>query len=371
MDVKDLRLSPEEWRSLLIRYGIPASSLTGKGAPCPLCSPSDQRSDRFTFDNKRGRGDWVCRGCGVKGRAAAGDGLQLILKLTGMSFAELMKDLDPSGGEVARARAHAASSNRGPAPAPKKIADRAWIERRLGGMWSKASPMAPASLGMRYLCARVPGLDVAPSTALRLGNEEYFHDGKSLGKYPTILQRFVLPDESLGTLHRTYLDRERPKKAAIVSSDGEILDPKKNDKTLNPLAGGAVRLMDPADGEIAVAEGLENAYAGYMEIGVPAWNCLNRILLQQFVVPDGLGIRTVHIYADFDNIDPKTKQSPGMAAALVLAKRLRQDGFTVFIHRPRVRGTDFADQWVARCQGIQIRTSLADTVRSAARLAHA
>ena len=70
MDGKDLRLSPEEWRSLLVRYGIPASSLTGKGAPCPLCSPSDRRSDRFTFDNKRGRGDWVCRGCGVKGRAA-------------------------------------------------------------------------------------------------------------------------------------------------------------------------------------------------------------------------------------------------------------------------------------------------------------
>jgi putative DNA primase/helicase len=371
MDVKDLRLSPEEWRSLLIRYGIPASSLTGKGAPCPLCSPSDQRSDRFTFDNKRGRGDWVCRGCGVKGRAAAGDGLQLILRFTGMSFGELMKELDPNGGEVAKARADVASSNHGPAPAPKQVVDRERIECRLGVMWSKASPMAPAGLGMRYLCARIPRLDVAPSRALRLGNEEYFHERKSFGRYPTLLQRFVLPDESLGTLHRTYLDREQPKKAMIVSSDGEVLDPKKNDKTLNPLAGGAVRLMDPIDGEIAVAEGLENAYAGYMEIGVPAWNCLNRILLQQFVVPDGLGIRTVHIYADFDNIDPKTRQSPGMAAALVLAKRLRQEGFTVFIHRPRVRGTDFADQWVARCQNIQMGTTIADRVCSAVRAAHA
>jgi putative DNA primase/helicase len=129
--------------------------------------------------------------------------------------------------------------------------------------------------------------------------------------------------------------------------------------------------MDPIDGEIAVAEGLENAYAGYMEIGVPAWNCLNRILLQQFVVPEGLGIRTVHIYADFDNFDPKTKQSPGMAEALVLAKRLLQEGFTAFIHRPRMRGTDFTDQWVARCQGVQMGTSFADRVRSATRPAHA
>jgi hypothetical protein len=35
MDVKDLRLTPEEWRSLLIRYGIPATSLTGKGPGVP------------------------------------------------------------------------------------------------------------------------------------------------------------------------------------------------------------------------------------------------------------------------------------------------------------------------------------------------
>jgi putative DNA primase/helicase len=373
MDVKDLRLSPEEWRSLLVRYGISENSLTGKGAPCPLCGGND----RFTFGAKPGstrkfRGDWVCRGCpGTNGKARAGDALQLIVEFTGMSFRQLMNELDPRRDVVTAVRADAASSNRGPAPGSGKAVDREWIERRLNAMWSKASPMASAGLGMRYLCARVPGLDVAPSKALRLANEEYFHDRKSLGRFPTILQRFVLPDESLGTLHRTYLDREQPRKAMIVSSEGEILDPKKNDKTLNPLSGGAVRLMDPVDGEIAVAEGLENAYAGYMEIGVPAWNCLNRILLQQFVVPEGLGIRTVHLYADFDNIDPKTKQSPGMAAALVLAKRLRQEGFTVFIHRPRVRGTDFTDQWVARCQGVQMGASFADRVRSVARPAHA
>jgi putative DNA primase/helicase len=363
MDVKDLHLSPEEWRSLLIRYGIPESSLTGKGAPCPICNGTD----RFTFDNKKGRGDWVCRGCGVQGRPAAGDALQLIVKFTGMSFGQLMKELDPRGGEVAKVRADGASSNRGPAPEPKNAVDRAWIERRLNTMWSKAIPLATAGLGMRYLRARVPGLDVTPSNALRLGTLEYRHDGKCLGKYPGILQRFVLPDGSLGTLHRTYLDGEQPKKAKIVSTDGEILDSKKNDKTLNPLAGGAVRLMDPVDGEIGVAEGLENAYAGYMQFDVPAWNCLNRIHLAQFVVPEGLGIRVVHIYADFDNIDPKTGQSPGMVSALVLAKRLRQDGFTVFIHRPRVRGTDFVDEWDARCRGARMGASLVDRVGSLGR----
>jgi putative DNA primase/helicase len=365
MKVNDLRLSPDEWLALFRRYGIPESSLTGNGAPCPDLNCGG--TDRFTYDNKRGRGDWVCRGCGTNGKAAAGDGLQLICKVTGMSFRELMNELDPRGGEVSKARADATSSHIGPAPRAKNDVDRAWIERRLNTMWSKASPLAPAGLGMRYLSDRVPGLDVAPSQALRLGILEYRHQGQSLGKYPGILQRFVLPDESLGTLHRTFLDRERPKRAMIASPDGEILSSKMNDKTLNPLAGGAVRLMDPVDGEIAVAEGLENAYAGYMLFGVPAWSCLNRILLAQFVVPEGLGIRVVHIYADFDNVDPKTGQSPGMAAALILAKRLRQEGFTVFIHRPRARGTDFTDEWAARCRGVQMGPSCVDRVGSQVR----
>ena len=84
-----------------------------------------------------------------------------------------------------------------------------------------------------------------------------------------------------------------------------------------------------------------------MQFRVPAWYCLNRILLADFVVPDGFGIRVVHIFADFDAVDPRTKQSPGMAAALKLAKRLRAEGYTVIIHRPKRRETDFADEWFA------------------------
>jgi putative DNA primase/helicase len=85
-----------------------------------------------------------------------------------------------------------------------------------------------------------------------------------------------------------------------------------------------------------------------MESGVPMWYCLNIGLLRQFVVPEGLGIRVVHIFVDFDDVDPKTGKSVGVAGGLELAKRLKSEGFTVFVHRPRVRGTDYADQWCAR-----------------------
>ncbi|MFL9894023.1 MULTISPECIES: DUF7146 domain-containing protein [Paraburkholderia] len=334
--------SPEQWISLLVSYGVPADRLTGDACACPVCGGDD----RFTYDNKRGRGDWVCRKCD-NGRAMAGDGLQLITRLNSIGLYRLMRQLD--GGPAPRALNRALVAK---APSPKRKPDATFIANRLSSMWDSAKPVSSGDLAMRYLGARVPGLRMASSPALRLGMLEYRHEKKRIGSWPGILARFELPDGRLGTLHRTFLERSTPAKARIVSADGEILDNKLNDMTLNPLRGGAVRMMEPVDGEIGVAEGLETACAAYMESGVPMWYCLNIGLLRQFVVPDGLGIRVVHVFVDFDDIDPKTGKSTGVAGGLELAKRLKAEGFTVFVHRPRVRGTDFTDQWCARLANV-------------------
>ena len=339
MNVKDPRLSPGQWLVLLQRYGVAATSLTGRGVPCPMCGGND----RFTYDNKCGRGDWICRQCD-DGEPQAGDGFALICKVTGMKFGELMHQL--SGGSMNDLKSLVSLPD---APKPKRQVDRAYVENRLSKMWEGAHCLSGDDLVTRYLVGRIPGLKVPASSLLRMGMLEYWHEKKLLGSWPGVLARFELPDGRLGTLHRTFLERSTPMKARIVSSDGEILDNKRNDLTLNPLAGGAVRLMNPVDGEIGVAEGLETAYAAHMMFGVPTWYCLNRVLLEKFQVPDGLDIRTVHIFIDFDQIDPKTRKSPGVVAGNVLAKRLRSEGYTVLLHRPRQRGTDFADEWEAKC----------------------
>ncbi|VVD31300.1 DUF7146 domain-containing protein [Paraburkholderia dioscoreae] len=338
MNVKDLKLSPEQWLALLQKYGVPATSLTGKGAPCPICGGND----RFTYDNKRGRGDWVCRKCN-DGSMKAGDGFELICKSAGITFRELMLELD-GGVPVA---VPSGRSRSGQAPAPGRKADPEWARKRLQSMWDSAIANGRDDLISRYLRARVPGLDVAPSSALRLAMLDYRHEKKVIGKWPGILAAFTLPDGRLGTLHRTFLDRSRPAKASIITNDGEVLPSKMNEVTLNRLNGGAVRLMEPVNGEIGVGEGLETVLGAHMLFRVPVWYCLNRILLSDFVVPEGLGIRVVHIFADFDAADPKTRKSPGVVAALSLAKRLRADGYTAIVHRPKVRGTDFADEWLA------------------------
>jgi putative DNA primase/helicase len=335
MNVKSLKLSPEQWVTLLLKYGVPQSSLTGRSGSCPVCGGND----RFTYDNKRGRGDWVCRKCN-NGDPKAGDGFELICKLTGMSFRELMIELE--GGPLAEAR-HCRA--RPAAPASGRKVDPEWAQKRLDSMWDRATLIGTDGLVPRYLRERVPGLTAPPSPALRRAMLDYRHEKKVIGQWPGIIARFTLPDGRLGTLHRTFLERSKPAKAKIVTSDGEILPAKLNDVTLHKLNGGAVRLMDPVDGEIGVAEGLETAYAAHMQFGVPVWYCLNRILLADFMVPDGLGIRVVHIFADFDAVDPRTGKSPGVDAALKLAKRLRAEGYAALIHRPKKRETDFADEW--------------------------
>lgn len=354
--LSEFRLSPEAWISTLMSYGIAAEHLTGKACACPVCGGDD----RFTYDNRRGRGDWICRQCD-NGMPMAGDGLQLITRVAGIGLFRLMRQLDGGAPPPSRSVAKAKT------PAPKRKASPAFAARWLGNMWNSARPQAVGDPSMRYLQERVPGLTAGPSPALRLGVLEYRHDGKVLGKWPGIVARFELPDGRLGTLHRTFLDPVRPQKATIVAPDGEILDPKLNGVTLNPLAGGAVRLMEPVDGEIGVGEGLETVYGAYMESGVPVWYCLNRIQLSQFVVPDGLGIKVVHIFMDFDHVNPKTRQSDGVASAMALAKRLRAEGYTVVLHRPKLRGTDFADQWKARWNAAH---EAGPVVRAAGRAPH-
>jgi putative DNA primase/helicase len=64
------------WRGILPALGIPETYLTGKHGPCPLCGGTD----RWRFDNKDGRGTWICTKCG------AGDGVKLVVLKTGLPF---------------------------------------------------------------------------------------------------------------------------------------------------------------------------------------------------------------------------------------------------------------------------------------------
>lgn len=68
------------WLDIFQHFGF--SVEPKKATACPACRQGD---DRFTWDNKLGRGDFFCRKCG------AGDGFQLIHLVTGRDFFEVLK----------------------------------------------------------------------------------------------------------------------------------------------------------------------------------------------------------------------------------------------------------------------------------------
>lgn len=61
------------WRAVLDSHGIDAKLLDGRHHPCPGCGGTD----RFRFDDKEGRGSWICGQGG--GTPAAGDALDLLV----------------------------------------------------------------------------------------------------------------------------------------------------------------------------------------------------------------------------------------------------------------------------------------------------
>jgi putative DNA primase/helicase len=73
------------WRGILASLGMPESYLSGKHGPCPLCA---EGKDRFRFDDREGKGSWICSRCG------AGDGIGLAMRFTGLGFAEAASRVD-------------------------------------------------------------------------------------------------------------------------------------------------------------------------------------------------------------------------------------------------------------------------------------
>ncbi|TDX23725.1 primase-helicase-like zinc-binding protein [Modicisalibacter xianhensis] len=162
------------------------------------------------------------------------------------------------------------------------------------------------------------------------------------GNYPALVCAIRDKSGKLLTLHRTYLTQtgskakvKEARKMMTVPDDVEVV-------------GGAIRMGEPAEGVLGVAEGLETALSGYRASGLPTWSLVNTTLLEGFVPPDG--VHTVVIWVD------KDKSHAGERAAMVLKSRLESLGIRVVMLIPalpipaRAKGIDWND--VLQTQGL-------------------
>lgn len=301
-----------QWKSILTALGMEASFLTGRNSPCPCCGGTD----RWQWVNDAGLGGGVCRQCGGKA-----DGIHLVAAWKGVEWREAAQMVDRVlGNERAT---------------PDPVRRETTPEQRKELCRKVAAQTRPVTLGDevdRYLTGRGLGAVVYPK-ALRFAPSLRHSDGKD---YPAMVAVVTGPDGVNETLHRTFLDGGKKLDApgARKMMPGRIPD------------GCAVRLCElgSQDDVLGIAEGIETALAASALFTVPAWASLNTSMLRNWEPP--AQITEVVIFADHD------ENAAGELAAFHLKNKLKTSPrwrhLTVSVQVPKLPGTDFADEWMAR-----------------------
>jgi putative DNA primase/helicase len=287
------------WLGILPALGIQESFLNGKHGPCPLCGGKD----RWRWDNREGRGTWICSRCG------AGDGIALVMQKNGWDFREAAKQIDIVIGSV-------------PADAPKR--ERGDCEKRdaMNKLWQSSKAVALDDPVGRYLAWRA-GLTSFPSCLRTASNVRYQADPPSF--HPAMIAMVTGPDGAASTLHRTYLTADG-RKAAV--------DEPRRMMPGTIVRGSAIRLA-PAGDALGIAEGIETALSASALFGIPCWAAVNAAMLTAWQPP--FEVKRIIIFADND------ASYSGQAAAYALARRLGSQDYAVEVRVPVESGTDWND----------------------------
>ncbi|MEE8262777.1 MAG: toprim domain-containing protein [Gammaproteobacteria bacterium] len=282
------------WEGILIACGVPEGLVSGKNQPCPFC----KGTDRFRFTDHEGDGWYFCNQCG------RGDGLDFLSKFKVVSVGEACEAALLAIGQAALPRTRSAlNRNFGAGSHPIRKNDPAALYLGSRGL-KRCSPMIRFNPGIWDGCSRKR----LPAMIAAISNQT----GNLVGWHATFLER------NGKEWHKAKI--EKPKRQAKTSSA--------------TISGGAVRLLDPVAGMIAVAEGIETSLAVTQLFGIPCWSLMNTSCVKTFKPPDG--IREVRIFADTD------ENFRGQEAAYRLASRLHSEGFRVRVQMPIFNG-DYLD----------------------------
>lgn len=296
-----------KWRGILMHLGVPGEALKDKHGPCPMCGGEKP----FRFDNKEGKGTFICTHCG------AGDGMKLALEFTKKPFAEVAAQIDGILGNVK------------PDAPPRPVMSDGDRRQALISAWSEGKPISPGDLAHRYLAER--GVDeVVYPKAMRFAPA--LRDGEG-GVRPCILALVGAYGEKPVSLHRTFLRPDGLAKAEIAAPrkmmPGELPD------------GACVQISEwTGKGALGIAEGIETAMSASAMFDMPVWAGINTSIMAKWHPPPGCD--DVAIFADND------AKFGGQAAAFHLAHRLACKGLAVTVHVPPVTGQDWNDVLMIR-----------------------
>lgn len=291
-----------KWRGILLELGLPETALKDRHGPCPLCGGED----RFRWDNKDGRGTYICGQCG------AGDGMKLALEYTGKEYKVVAGLIDGMLGNLK-------------VEAPKPDLSPEKRRNILRDTYKATQPIQPGDLAHTYLTTRGVEELIYPD-ALRFAPR--LKDGEG-GVRPAMVAMVGVPGMAkFVSMHRTFLKPDGSGKAEMASPRklmaGELPD------------GACVMLSEYVPGgPLGIAEGIETAMSASALYEMPVWAAINSTLMSKWQPPEGCA--EVAIFADND------QKLGGQAAAYGLGHRLAVKGIAVTVHVPDRIGADFND----------------------------
>ena len=289
------------WSDILAGIGLPLAALKGKHSSCPLCGGKD----RFRFDDRQGRGTWICNQCG------AGSGVDMVMKFLNVTFVDAKTEIEK---HIPASQVRVRKAVREPTTTPDRIEK----------IWSRGTTVTEHDPAGKYLLSR--GVYQPNIKSIRfIPNAFYRHDDGHCTDHPALLARFVSPDASCATLHTTFLTYDGCKAALpIVRRFAACPRP----------AHGSVRLSYSSD-RLGVSTGLETSRSASILFGVPVWATLCDGALNDWTPPDH--VKSVMVFGDND------ENFSGQLAAYGLARRLTSLGIKVDVRIPDRVGTDFND----------------------------
>lgn len=286
------------WRALLPMFGIAPALLDGKQHGCPKCGGKD----RFRFDDKEGRGTWICNNCG------AGDGIHLVMMAKGLSFRDAATEIRAKIGEA-------------PVGKPPRPKDTSFELRLRRDLYRQSAPIGD-DMAAEYLASR--GFAPPWPDALRFVPCARVNEHLSL---PAMIAMVSGPDGAIVNIHRTFLQDGRKAKIETPRAmmPGTLPD------------GSAVRLS-PMQPKMGAAEGIENAMAAMLKFGMPVWSTISAEMMMKFSPPEG--VKEFHVFGDNDI------NFTGHAATYTLARKVslnRKEIGIVIPHLPPAAGSDWND----------------------------
>lgn len=305
----------------------------GEHVPCPV--HGGQNGFRlFPHFNETGRA--YCNTCGPKN-----SGPTLLAWVKGYPFSRAVKEiaqwLDKSKNEVRERPLR-------PEYVPKPKIDPVIARKKLLDVWNASRPLSgtPAEA---YLVHRGIWRENLPKSLRAHPGLPYYHEKNKklelLGTFPCLLAPIVTRTNEVSSIHRIYLSQDGLNKAPVPDAK----------KMMSPAVapqGAAIRLHNPYEGILGLAEGIETALAVHAITRLPMWACVSATLMELVDIPPA--VHHVVIWADLD------VSQRGIQAANKLAARLEAQGKTCEICLPFAeipegsKGVDWLD--VLNTQGI-------------------